>query len=290
MMFRAFFDESGLNPGEDKALIIGGFFGRVEEWKKASDAWDEYLHLSPKIGYFSHNEANSLSGEFATFSRESSDAKVLGLAGVISKFELLGFCASVPHCLFASRNRKASRKTMGTRVYDWGFLAATSGVLQYMENNLKTDEKVDFVFDERSELKACISTYNEMKSSGLVRTLRCAGECRPGDDKKLPALQMADLLTWEFSGFVKNGFTNEPFKAIARRNKVIHIHGAPPSLLGMIFAVQKMGRDVQDDSASILKRIYKDKEKTVKLLNDTIELIRGKEVFDIQMQRLTSLH
>jgi hypothetical protein len=43
MMFRAFFDESGTDPKKNKALVLGGFLGSVEEWERASDAWDACL-------------------------------------------------------------------------------------------------------------------------------------------------------------------------------------------------------------------------------------------------------
>jgi hypothetical protein len=113
MIFRAFFDETAVNPHENEAMIFGGFTGHVEEWKRASDAWDECLHASPSIDYFSHNEANILDGEFLRFSRSAADEKLLTLAKVIARFRLQGFCVSVPHSWFVNRALESSKGNDG---------------------------------------------------------------------------------------------------------------------------------------------------------------------------------
>jgi hypothetical protein len=184
-----------MDPYVDKALVMGGFLGQAEEWEKASDAWEKCLHESPEIEYFSHKEAQSLSGQFGRFSREGRDRKVLSLANVISAFMLQGFCVSVPYQSFVRRDRDATKGIVGTRAYDWGFLTATSGVLTFVQDTLKATEKVDFIFDERQELKACIGMWSLMIQHGIRPN---AGQCVPGDDKEIAALQMADLLAWEF--------------------------------------------------------------------------------------------
>src|ERR1035438_6587987 len=64
MIFRAFFDESGTSPHENKSLVMGGFVGHIDEWKQASEAWYECLQESPSINHFSRNEAKMLDGQF----------------------------------------------------------------------------------------------------------------------------------------------------------------------------------------------------------------------------------
>src|SRR5450631_2059678 len=84
MIFKAFFDESDVSPQDGDALIFGGFIGHVEEWERASAAWDLCLHESPRIEYFSHHEANIREGQFYRFSRPSVEAKTKRLAEVIA--------------------------------------------------------------------------------------------------------------------------------------------------------------------------------------------------------------
>src|ERR1017187_6614452 len=73
MVMRAFFDESGLNPHEDNALVMGGYLGTVLELEKVSDGWDTCLAAHPKIGYFKSDEAKNLTGEFRRFGRASAE-------------------------------------------------------------------------------------------------------------------------------------------------------------------------------------------------------------------------
>jgi hypothetical protein len=270
---KAFFDESGLDARKDKALIIGGFLASVDEWERASDAWDECLHESPAVNYFS--------------SRKSSETKTNNLARVIAQFDLQGFCASLPHRYFSNRDPKASRKIMGTRIYDWGFLTAVYGVLQYAEM-AHPEEKVDFVFDKRTELRACINIYDEMKESGIERMAH-AGECIPGDDKDLMPLQMADLLAGEFLSQANGHKPSEAWKIIAGAHPVAHLPGYLPLESQLVLESQKLARGVQELAADILKRFYRNKERSIEIAHDTAELVRRKESFDEQFKRLQAL-
>jgi len=275
MVLRAYFDESGLDAHKHKALIIGGFLASAEEWEKASDAWVACLKESPAIEYSS--------------SRNNTCGKSNRLARVIAQFDLQGFCASIPHAYFAGRDPKASRKIMGTRIYDWGFLTATSGVLQYVER-VYPCETVDFVFDQRNELSACIATYNEMKICEWPPLMARAGECIGGDDKELMPLQMADLLSGEFFAMTNGQKPSEAWKIIASAHPVAHLLGYLPITSQKILASQKLGKEVQDSAGCILKRIYKDKERSMELVNDVAELVLRKEFFDIQFRRLEELY
>lgn len=288
-MFRAFFDESGLNPEEDKVLVVAGFLGRVEEWEKAADAWDECLHDSLRIEFFKHHEAQSLDGQFRGLKREQADAKVLALARVITKFKLLSFCVGVPYEALSSRKRRISQKVMGARFYDWGFLASTKGVLQYV-HHAYPGERVDFVFDERTELRACIQAYYEMKADPDNEIMRCAGQCDPGTDIDFLPLQMADLLAWECSYTVKTESMTDSFDEIMCSNGVVTIPCQPPPLLNPTLELAKLGQDVQRAAADILRRFYRENERSLELAADTLDLVQQKAYFDIALKRLSSLY
>lgn len=256
LVFRAFFDESGTNPLENKALVMGGFLARVEEWERASDAWEACLHEKPSIEYFKHSEAQSLDGEFRQFNRSMADAKLLALAKTISNFpELRGFGISVAHRLFRHRDAKASQGMVGTRIYDWGFLTVTSGLCQYLGENHPGDEKVDFVFDDCSQLNGCIEHYNWMKTEPfLVETMRRAGQCSPGDDKEVAALQMGDLLASEFSKAGETKVRSAEFNLIAENNTICHIACRPPRQMPDTLALQKISNQVLLEAGNFFRR------------------------------------
>jgi hypothetical protein len=289
MIFQAFFDESGTCPLENKSLVMGGFVGHIDEWEQASEAWGECLQESPPINHFSRKEASMLDGQFRHWKRSAANEKVNRLARVIAHFRLQGFCASVPHSWFANRDAQASKGMIGSRVYDWAFLTAISGVLQCM-SKLKVDYAVDFIFDERRELSACIGIYDEMKSSGAVEVMAHAGKCSPGNDEQMAGLQMADLLAGEFSHLSGNESPPlEPFSIIAKAKPVIHIPCTPPPLIPDTLEVQKLGAGVKRSANSLLKRIYGDKEKSLGVLKDVVELQKQKAFFDLQFQRLQTV-
>lgn len=56
-----------------------------------SDDWDRMLKESPAIEYFHATEAESLKGQFAGWTEEHRDAKVLSLAEVIGRHPLHSF-------------------------------------------------------------------------------------------------------------------------------------------------------------------------------------------------------
>lgn len=289
MTFRAFFDESGTNPNEDKVLIVAGFLGRVEEWEKAIDAWDECLHESPRIEFFKRHHAQSLEGQFQRWKRGQADAKVVALASVIARFKLLGFCASVPYGVLSDRELRISHGVMGARFYDWGFLAATKGVLQFVGRNYP-GEKVDFVFDERKELRACIAAYYEMRADADNEIMRCAGQCDPGNDIDVPALQMADLLAWEASYTIRTETMTDAFDAIICSNGVVTIPCQPPPLLNPTLELGKLGQDAQRAAADIQKRFYGDNERSPELAAETLDLVQRAAFFNIALERLKSIY
>lgn len=62
-MLQAFFDESADDPRE-QAFIMAGWVSDVMTWRSFSDAWKCVLDTAPRIDYFSHHEAMSLSQQF----------------------------------------------------------------------------------------------------------------------------------------------------------------------------------------------------------------------------------
>lgn len=288
-MFRAFFDESRTDPEKNKALVMGGFLGRVEEWERASDAWDECLHEAPDIGYFKHSEAQSLNGEFLKFNRASADKKVLALANVISQFKLLGMCISVLYRHFAGKDARVTKGMIGTRAYDWGFSGTVNGVLSHMQKTEPPAEKVDFVFDDRNELRANIDIFYKIKGDDFFKEMMSrAGDCMPGDDKQVVALQMADLLAWEFSQAGETRTMSEAFKVIREKNRVGHLRCQPPPQMNPSIRLLALGNEVRSEAIELLKQTKKPRENlsAEEMAAQLGELLMRESYFNVELGRL----
>jgi Protein of unknown function (DUF3800) len=298
MAMRAFFDESGLNPHEDKALVMGGYLGTIEEWERTSEAWDACLSAPPAIRYFKGDEARNLQGEFFRIGRAAADQKANDLADVVGASGLQGFCTSVKHEILAHRDPSATKRMAGSRTYDWAFFTVTSGVLQFVAKHYP-DETIDFVLDERRELGQCAAMFGQLKELALkygiwenaTNVFSRGGTCTAADDKKTAALQMADMLCGEFSAMRNGGVPpSEVWKRLVVRREVVHVFCDMPWPIPVLIALQGFGKQIQDASGKILKRIYKDRERTPELSADCDDLIANQALFETAMNSLMEIH
>ncbi len=214
LMFRGFFDESNRNPSE-RQFILAGWTARVEDWELFTADWRECLSQEPSINYFKTYEANNQTNDFYKFSEAAAIAKKLALARVISKHKVRGYIATADHTILSGKPERLS-KFMGTRIYDWAFIAIVTCVLgDHLERGEKL-EKVDFVFDGCSELRACIESYEETRDNKFLSPMQAiAGEAIPGDDKELAGLQAADLLAGEHSAYLQTGIKGDCYMEFA---------------------------------------------------------------------------
>ena len=191
---------------------------------------------------------------------------------------------------FEGRNPKLAKGMVGSRVYDWGFFTATAGTLQYAQT-IHPGETVDFIFDRRTELRSCIAVYDEMKEMEdcpWSAIMKVAGACVPGDDEKVPALQMADLLAGEFSSMVNRGNApSEAWKLLTVRHSVAHIPCQLPPNVPFLTELRSFGKEIQDSTGRFLRRFYKEKERSISLLNDLGEIAERKAIFDAAMKLLS---
>jgi Protein of unknown function (DUF3800) len=289
LLMKAFFDESGSEPHRCKHLIVAGFLAPALVWDKATDAWDKCLHEAPSIEYFKHDEATGLEGEFYGFGRPDADAKIVALAKVIAHHDLQGMFVFAPHRLFRERDKALLKGIVGSRVYDWGFFGATKIALQFLAENDAGNDKVDFVFDQRSELKSCISMYAFSKEVHPELMAR-AGTCIPGDDKETIALQMADLLAGIVSLQAEKGEVGEPWRIIAGNKKIAFFRADPPWKLFPTLAAMQMAKRIKKNADTILRRIYGDKEQSLQLIEDLQYLILRKDAFEQDFAKLEALY
>jgi hypothetical protein len=284
-MLRAFFDESGTDP-RGPAFIMGGFLANCLEWERAAEAWDICLHESPSINAFHHADAERLSGEFLGWGKIEADAKVLSLAKVIGHFQLQGFVTAISHSWFGPRDKRAAKGMFGTRIYDHAFLKVVSCVVHHVADSIPGSDKVDFIFERRLELKQCKSMFEELRDSLQPTEMSRAGTCSDDSGDDNVALQMADLLSWEFLQVVDRNHQSESFKCINDAHPVFYLPCTPPKWLPYLLALQSFGQCVKDDADGLQKRAYGERERSLKIIEDTQELIFNKVEFDSRFMDL----
>jgi len=242
-----------------------------------------------EIDYFSSHEAATREGEFRRFSRKQVDDKKASLAQVIAAHDLQGFCTGSPHPFFSGRNPRAHKGRVGTRPWDWCFLAMTSGVLQYVLDE-RVKDKVDFIFDENSHFRACRETYYDMKAVDASPFFACAGECLSGNDKEYLPLQMGDLLSGEVNLQIQGRPVQRPWQIIAGARKVIQFPAQPPTEIKEIMNMQEQAHEIARLAREIQKRFYRDKERSVEMLNDALALCLMRKRFDTKMSSMQELY
>ncbi len=122
-----------------------------------------------------------------------------------------GYICSISRQLLAGKPDWL-RSLMGTRAYDWAFMAVICRVLGRAAERGFPGSKIDFVFDECSELRKCIESF-ESHVHGFPKNMKeLAGVAIPGDDKDLASLQCADLLASLHSSYQETRQKNEIYE------------------------------------------------------------------------------
>lgn len=230
---RAFFDESAISPQDGPFLIMGGFVGSVAAFENAADTWQECLDESPAIEAFHHKDG-------------SSEAKLIPLARSVAKHDLQGFVITIPHGPFRNREGNLTKGRIGTRVYDWGFIHSVKNVLQWVDERFPEDEKVDFIFHERRELKACRVLFDYLREEGRGFWSR-AGTCTPESDNRVAALQMGDLLAGESLESMRTGRFTDAIRELAKGHPILLFRENPHPVIGKMLTLQSIGKKLFDD-------------------------------------------
>jgi hypothetical protein len=202
-MLRGFFDESNKNPKE-VTFILAGWTASVEEWERFSEAWQACLLEEPSLDYFKSSEARS-------------DPKRIDLANVIASHPLRGYVATVKHEILSNKPKqfRLLKGMAGMRVYDWALVGIVERILVDYLDRGEQSEKIDFVFDDCTELAACIESYRLQKPKWPPSMQHIAGMIAPGDDQNIAGLQAADLFAGEHSAYLRTGQKDAVYMALA---------------------------------------------------------------------------
>lgn len=219
-MMRLFADETS---DDATVFAMGAWLGDWKEWERFSEAWQAELNFPPKIGFFNNNEAMGKKGQFRSWSDDDRDKKLLSLANVIARYDLVGFLAPVGLGKFNSLYRHSivpKRALRGilkwTDPYHFVCPCVIAQALGHqVEVARNTTDKVDFIFDDGvKSLEDCIANYPRLKTVLPVAAQNIAGTVAPGNDKEIVALQAADILAGQALGSLRIGKPSECLKLL----------------------------------------------------------------------------
>jgi len=200
-MFKAFFDEAGDNEIGD--FLMGGWLARFDEWERFTEAWDKELKFSPSIKYFNHNEAMGRKDEFEGWTESERDAKMMSLAGVIARYDLIGLIGHVkiPELAALFQNSIIPKRRLRsivtyTEPYHHACQCVVAVTLGYQVVKVgNVTDRVDFIFDEGVPfLDDIVANYPRLKNVLPPEAVKIAGTIVAENDKNVVALQAADFL------------------------------------------------------------------------------------------------
>jgi len=199
-MLKAFFDEASDDTND---FLMAGWLARFDEWESFSTAWEKELKFNPAIEYFNHNEAMGNKCQFKGWSDVDRDSKMMALAGVIARYNLVGLVGRIDipqlDSLFSrsiAPRRQLRSVIKFTEPYHHACQCVVAVTLGYQILKAKNlADQVDFIFDEGVRYLAdIIGNYPRLKAILPAEARKIAGTIIPGNDRQIVALQAADLL------------------------------------------------------------------------------------------------
>jgi len=200
-MLAAYFDDSGTHGGD--IVVVAGVFGYVNQIDYLSELWRKQL-ASPcpgklPLSEFHMAECQSSHGEFAGWKRHETDFLVHELGTALIKSGIYGFGCALARKEYDELMIGDLRKAHGD-AETFCLINAFVKVLRLSAQHTP-DSHILIMFDNRPQKRVDLEKiYAIYKDSNGLR-LRDAPSIEVlafGSSKKIPALQAADMVAWEF--------------------------------------------------------------------------------------------
>ena len=228
VVLQGFVDDSASDVGDRRIFLVAVING-AEQWAAFADEWHRELQKD-SLAYFKMAEANSLRGQFAGWTRDRRDAKVLALARIIERHH--------PWFTFCSVSRKeydeilapVAPQGLKTPYYTcfWGVMKTTARYHQSL--GIEDVPPVDFIFDDQGGLGDDAALfYRWAKESEDPETQRLLGSTPIfRDDKTMPPLQAADMLAWHIRKDHETGghYDRAIFELLTENGAGVHMPAA----------------------------------------------------------------
>jgi hypothetical protein len=199
----AFVDDSTSDIG-DRRLFLAAYVNAAESWIAFGHDWRTTLAAAPAISYLKMSEAQNLNGQFRGWSATDRDAKVLKLAQVIVKHRPWSIHCSVSRSDYARIVAPVAPYPLKQPYFScfWGIIRTAADYHLQLDRGRPTNTHpvppLEYVFDEQDNLGNDAAMWYSWLKEGQEPEIAALMGDRPifGDDKKMVALQAADMLAW----------------------------------------------------------------------------------------------
>ncbi|MBZ9768152.1 MULTISPECIES: DUF3800 domain-containing protein [unclassified Mesorhizobium] len=216
-MLQAYVDESvSINPA---IYVLAGLIAPAENWTRFSADWADILSMKPRIGRFKMSEAMNCVGEFASWSQDRRDERILLLQNVISDHVEAGVVAAVMVDDF-SRIIKGSQLPQQFHSPYYFLLYQMILKLADGQDALELKGPVNFIFDDQMMEKKKVRRDWARYRSLLQGRQKPIGNMPvfENEERVLP-LQAADMMAWIIRAHAEDQFQGKERRPILAGKK-----------------------------------------------------------------------
>lgn len=206
LTLRAYFDESGHSDDPGISYVsMGGGIATLKSWERCETEWAEVLRQFDVRQLHMRDFAHSRD-EFSDWTEERRREFLSRLMLIIDR-DVMNYVAAAVRPAAINDLPKQERTSLGD-VY-WGCLAYCVRSVATFAEGFPSEEKVEIVFSEQPEFggRALEVYYNCKAILSNGHRLGAAAFASPSD---VPALQVADLIAYEFRHYLANQITRGP--------------------------------------------------------------------------------
>ncbi len=206
MLLRAYIDDSS-DQFQEKVVLAGAFVGWYNQWNDLQKQWRRRLRQS-SLRYFRSTECRSLQGEFFGFRDEVKYPKPTGreaanrirddLDTIINKSEVMGIAACVPIKVY--NEIRATEQDAAEIFSGDAFEVALQALFQLCYEAIQGEmrreiglQRIRFICDQSASAPRIERMFREFLVKNPAYSDVFEGLVH-ADDKKVPALQAADLM------------------------------------------------------------------------------------------------
>lgn len=214
MTLRAYFDESGTNPGDD-AFVLAGYVSTHDKWLRFTEKWTGLVVDEWGLDFFHMADFESRFGPYADWDDGTRKERLNKLLQLIAEHATVSVAFSVPNKPFRKIFGELAKDDvryllLGARVFSECSKVDRFGRLITARPRPYLEERLAYVFEAGARgggqvAKAFSKAYNIPEQRREYRLM----SFELGGKEDFPPLQAADILAYELYKHWSRQFGNE---------------------------------------------------------------------------------